>query len=69
MKRAAVAAVIAAAVVLGGAHGCQGTDPSPNPLKPCPAGQVRRVENVRPPFRYACYPATRPVTTHRKKRR
>jgi hypothetical protein len=68
VKRIALAAVIAAAVVLGGAHGCQGTDPSPNPLKPCPVGQVRQAANVKPPFVYKCYPATR-TATHRKKRR
>lgn len=66
MKRLAIAAAVTAAVVLGGAHGCQGTDPSPNPLKPCPIGQVRRAANAKPPFQYKRYPA--PATTHRKKR-
>jgi hypothetical protein len=69
VKRLAVATVITAAVVLGGAHGCQGTDPSPNPLKACPLGQVRRVANVKPPFQYKCYPAPGRTTTHRKKKR
>ncbi len=69
MKRLAAIVAIAAAVVLGGAHGCQGTDPSPNPLKPCPIGQVRRVANVKPPFQYKCYPNARTTTAHRKKRR
>lgn len=66
MKKILACLAVALAVVLG-VHGCHGTDPSANPLKPCPAGQVRRVENISPPFRYACFTATRPVTTHRKK--
>lgn len=70
MKRAAAAAVVVLAVALGTASGCQGTDPSPNPLKPCPVGQVRRVANVKPPFRYECFPAARNATrAHRKKSR
>jgi len=71
VKRLAVTAVLAVAVVLGGAHGCQGTDPSPNPLKPCPVGQVRRVANVKPPWSYECFTDTRYGATtakHRKKR-
>lgn len=66
MKKILACLAVAGAVVLG-VHGCHGTDPSANPLKPCPAGQVRRVENISPPFRYACFTATH-VATHRKKR-
>ena len=68
MKRIAIAALITAAVVLGGAHGCQGTDPSPNPLKPCPIGQVRWAANIKPPFQYKGYPDAHTTTAHQKKR-
>lgn len=68
MKKVVAVLAVAGAVALG-VNGCHGTDPSPNPNKPCPAGQVRHVVNIKPVFEYECFPVTvRHVTTHRKKR-
>lgn len=70
MRRAAISAVVALAIALGAASGCQGTDPSPNPAKACPVGQVRKIVRFTPPFSYECFPVvTHGATVHRKKKR
>lgn len=69
MKRLIAGLIVAGAIALGVASH-HGTDPSPNPLKPCAAGYTRSiVPGSRAPYEYACYPAvSHAATTHRKKR-
>lgn len=56
-RRRIIAVALALAVALGAA-GCQfhaGTDPSWNPFKPCPHGQVRVKDVTRPaPQQWVC---------------